>query len=300
MRPPLHPAWVWLPPCALLAALLLTGASGSDRALFLLLNRAGGAVDGTIWLHLSMPGEAAIALAFVLPCIRRAPRCFWAGLVALAIAGLWAGVASRFIELARPLAVFDAGAFFHAGPAGQRAAFPSGHAALACALAGVGVMGLAGRNAVRALLLLLAGLAGLARIMAGAAWPVDVLCGWLGGWLGAWAGLALAGRWRWRWSGRRDRNTSGRAGMPAAPLIAGLLLAGLAAGLLLGPHAGSPAVMPVRRLVGGACLAWGLWEMAAMLPRFGGWRLHRWRPGRWRRAGPGAKGGVIKGRATDG
>jgi hypothetical protein len=288
MRAPLHPAWVWLPPCAMLAALSLILASGGERVLFLRLNHVGQAIGGRAWPLLAMLGDGAIALAFVLPCIRRAPRCFWAALVAVAIAGLWAA-AFRQLLAPPPLALFDAGAFFQAGLAGRQAAFPYGHAAAACALAGVGVMGLAGNNMVRTALLLLAGLAGLARVMVGIQWPIDVLWDWFGGWLGAWTGLAMAGRWGWR--------TSGRAG-----LLAGVLLAGLSAGLLVrplaGPLAGLPAAMPLQRLIAGACLVWGIWEMVAMLSRFSAWRLQRWRG--WRRVRPGGKGGVIKRRATDG
>jgi hypothetical protein len=289
MRAPLHPAWVWLPPCAMLAALSLILASGGNRALFLRLNHAGPAIGGLAWPHLSLLGDGAIALAFVLPCIRRAPRCFWAALAALAIAGLWAAAGRQLLGLPSPRAVFDAGAFSYAGAAGSQSAFLSAHAAAASALAGVGLMGLAGNNMVRAALVLLAALAGLSRVMLGVQWPVGVLWDWLGGWLGAWTGLAMAGRWGWR--------TSGRAG-----LLAGVVLAGLSAGLLVRPLDSSlaaiPAAVPLQRLIAGACLVWGMWEMVTMQPRFSTWRMQRWR--RWRRAGPGGKGGVIKRRATDG
>jgi membrane-associated phospholipid phosphatase len=287
MRPPLHPAWVRLPPCAALAAVALILATGTNHALFLLLNRAGHVFGDKVWLHFTLLGDGAIALALVLPCIRRAPHCFWAALVAAVFAGLWTQVTKQLIDVPRPLAVFSATEFFHAGPAYRRVSFPSGHAAAAFALAGIGIMGLARHNALRALLLLMAALVGLSRIMVGVHWPIDVLWGMLGGWLGAWAGLALHGRRGWR--------TSGPAGV-----LAGLVLLGMAASLLVSRHIGIPAIMPMQRLIACASLLWGAWEMAAMLP----W-LRRWRRRRRRRlpgAGAGERTGTegVKGRAVDG
>lgn len=277
MRAPLHPAWIWLPPCTALALMTLILASGTNHALFLLLNRGGHVLGETAWLHLTMLGDGAMALTFVLPCIRRAPRCFWAALTAALIAGLWTQVTKQFIDVPRPLAVFDAAAFFHTGPAYRAVSFPSGHAAAAFAVAGIGVMGLASGTLARVLLVVAASLVSLSRIMVGVHWPVDVLWGMLGGWIGAWSGLALHGRWRWR--------THGVGG-----LLAGLLLAGMAASLLVSRHIGIPAVMPMQRVIASVSLAWGLWEIAAMLP----WR--RWRGG----AKPVPKGGVIEREAADG
>jgi membrane-associated phospholipid phosphatase len=264
MRAPLHPAWVWLPPAIALAALAAIVASGSNHALFLLLNRAGGLLGEPVWLRLTMFGDGAIAMVLVLPSIRRAPHCFWAALAAAVFAGLWTQVTKQFIDVPRPLAVFGAGEFFHAGPAYRQVSFPSGHAAAAFAIAGIGIMGLARHMLVRALLLAMAVLVSLSRIMVGVHWPVDILWGMIGGWVGAWAGLALHGRCGWR--------TSGIGG-----LLAGLLLLGMAGGLLVSHHMHIPAVMPLQRTVAGACLLWGTWEIAAMLP----WRRWRWR-WRWR------------------
>lgn len=276
MRAPLHPAWVWLPPAAALAALALIVASGSNHALFLLLNRAGSLLGERFWLQLTMFGDGTIALVLVLPSIRRAPHCFWAALAAAVFAGLWTQVTKQFIDVPRPLAVFGAGDFFQAGPAYRQVSFPSGHAAAAFAIAGIGVMGLARHTLVRVLLLAMAVLVGLSRIMVGVHWPVDILWGMIGGWIGAWAGLALHGHCGWRTSG-------------AGGLLAGLLLLGMAAGLLVSHHMRIPAVMPLQRTVAGACLLWGAWEVAAMLP----WR--DWRRWRWPRARGGGDGGGQRG-----
>jgi membrane-associated phospholipid phosphatase len=261
MRAPLHPAWVWLPPVAALAALGLIMASGSNHALFLALNRASGVLGGQAWLQLTMFGDGAIALVLVLPSIRRAPRCFWAALAAALFAGLWTQVTKQFIDVPRPLAVFGAGEFFHAGPAYRQVAFPSGHAAAAFAIAGIVIMGLARRTLVRVLTLAAAVLVSLSRIMIGVHWPIDILWGMVGGWVGAWAGLALHGRSGW--------GTSGVGGM-----LAGLVLLAMAASLLVSRHIGIPAVMPLQRVVAAACMLWGGWEIASMLPLRGWLRRH--------------------------
>jgi membrane-associated phospholipid phosphatase len=254
MSPPLHSPWVWLPPLIALALLALLLATGSDQAVFLALNHAGHPLGPLFWLHLTMFGDGAVALALVLPSIRRAPHCFWAALAAAVFAALWTQVTKQFIDMPRPLSVLPHEQFYQAGPAYRHVSFPSGHAAAAFALAGIAVMGTAAGQVWRWLILLLASLVGLSRIMVGVHWPIDVLWGMAGGWLGAWLGLAMHGRRGWR--------TASLGGV-----LAGLSLIGVAASLLVSRHIGIPAVMPAQRLVGCVCLVWGSWEIRLMLPR---------------------------------
>lgn len=256
----LRSPWTWSPPAVALALLALVLLTGSNRSLFLWLNHGGHWLGADVWQQLTMLGDGAVALALVLPWIRRAPRAFWAALVAAVIAALWTQAAKQMVDVPRPPAVFAAGAFFQSGPAYRHVSFPSGHAAAAFALAGIWVMGLRDRPLLRAGLLLLATLVSLSRIMVGVHWPIDILWGMVGGWLGAWCGLALQGRWGWR--------TSGVGG-----LAAGLLLSSLSATLLVSHHIGIPAVMPLQRVIGSVCLAWGGWEIVRMWPRL------RWRRG---------------------
>lgn len=261
MAPALRSPWVWLPPVTGLALLVLVLASGADRAVFLALNHAGQALGPLFWLHLTMLGDGAVALALVLPCIRRVPHCFWAALAAAVFAALWTQVTKQFVDMPRPLSVLAPDQFFQAGPTYRRVSFPSGHAAAAFAMAGIWTMGVAGSPLRRTLLLLLASLVGLSRIMVGVHWPVDILWGMLGGWLGAWLGLRLSGRRAWPTAG-------------AGGLVAGVLLLGVAASLLVSRHIGIPAVLPAQRLIGLVCLSWGGREMLRMWP---------WSRGRLRR-----------------
>ncbi len=259
MPPALRSPWAWLPPASGLLLLGLLLATGSNQAVFLALNHAGHAIGPLFWLHFTMLGDGAVALALVLPCIRRAPQCFWAALAAALFAALWTQATKQFIDLPRPLAALRHDQFWQAGPAYRRVSFPSGHAAAAFAMAGIWIMGVAGGRLQRGLLLLLASTVSVSRIMVGVHWPADILWGMIGGWLGAWLGLALQARRRWRTEG-------------AAGIAMGLLLLGVAASLLVSRHLRIPAVLPVQRLIGVVSLVWGGWEIGHMLPW---WRRRR-------------------------
>lgn len=257
----LRSPWAWMPPLVVLTLLAALLGSGANLALFLWLNARGHAVGNLPWMHLTMLGDGAVGLALVLPLIRRAPRLFSALLIAAAVAALWTQLPKQVVDVPRPLGVFAPDAFHQAGPAYRRVSFPSGHAAAAFALAGVGVMGAGAGMLARLLLLALATLVGLSRIMLGVHWPVDVLWGMLGGWLGAWLGLALDARWRWR--------TTGTGG-----LLAGLVLIVVTAGLLVSRHIGIPAVLPAQRVIGAVCLVWGGWHWLQIV----GLRWRAWPP----------------------
>jgi membrane-associated phospholipid phosphatase len=254
MVPNLRSPWIWLPPALSLLLLAAIVATGANQALFLLLNRTGHLAGDNFWLNLTMLGDGAVALALVLPAIRRSPRCFWAALLAGVIAALWVQVLKQVVSVPRPLAVLAPGLFFQSGPGYRAVSFPSGHAAAIFAVAGIWVMALQGRAVLRAMLLALAVLVSLSRVMVGVHWPLDILWGMLGGWLGAWAGLVLYARFRWR--------TAGVGG-----IVAGLLLLLVAASLLLSKHIGIPAALPLQRALGLVCLVLGAREMFLMLPR---------------------------------
>jgi membrane-associated phospholipid phosphatase len=240
--------WAWGPPAV--AALLLgaIAASGTNQTLFLVLNHAGHAFGDQFWSNLTMLGDGAVALALILPCIKRSPQVFWAALIAAIIATVYVQVIKHVISVPRPLAVFEAAAFYQTGPPHRAGSFPSGHAAAAFALAGIWIMALTRRYWLRTALLVLAVLVSLSRVMVGVHWPLDLLGGMLGGWFAAWCGLALATRHGWK--------TSSVAG-----LVAGIILLVVAGALLFSPHIGMPVVMPLQRALGLVCLLWGGREM---------------------------------------
>jgi membrane-associated phospholipid phosphatase len=249
-----HSPWAWLPAAVALLLVAIIHASGSNHELFLMINRFGHPLGDEVWANLTMLGDGAVALALVVPCIKRSPQCFWAALIAAVIAGLWVQVFKHAVSVPRPLAVFGPEQFFHSGPAFRAASFPSGHAAAIFAVTGIWIMGLARRYLLRSMLLMLAVLVSLSRIMVGVHWPLDILWGMLGGWVAAWSGLALYARWRW--------NTAGLGG-----LLAGIVLLIVAAALLVSRHIGYPAALPLQRVLGAICLVWGACEMIQLWPR---------------------------------
>jgi membrane-associated phospholipid phosphatase len=247
--------WTWAPPLVALLLLALIAATGTNRSLFLQLNYAGHALGENFWVNLTLLGDGAVALALVLPCIKRSPQCFWSALIAAVLATIFVQGMKQVINVPRPLAVFGPEDFFHVGPGYRAVSFPSGHAAAIFAITGIWIMGLRGHHLLRLALLALAVLVSLSRVMVGVHWPLDLLGGMLGGWGAAWCGLALYARRGWK--------TAGVGG-----LIAGTVLLVIAGALLFSRHIGIPAVLPLQRTLGAVCLIWGAWEMFQMLPRF--------------------------------
>ena len=244
MRPDTRSPWVWLPPAMSLLLLATLAGSAANRSMFVLLNQFGHPLGDTLWLNLTMLGDGAVALALVLPSIRRSPRCFWAALIAAVFAALWVQLLEQAVSVPRPLAVLAPELFFHSGPAFRAVSFPSGHAAASFAIAGIWIMALPGRTMMRAALLALAALVSLSRVIVGVhspAYPVGR------------AGR-LAGRvaWAWRCTPATKWRTAGAGGF-----LAGLLLLLVAAALLVSEHMRAPAVLPLQRALGAICVVWG-------------------------------------------
>ncbi|MEO7494070.1 MAG: phosphatase PAP2 family protein [Massilia sp.] len=247
----LYSPWAWLPH---LLALVVGGAliaTDGNVAVFLALNHAGHILGDALWANLTMFGDGAVALALVLTWIKRAPRCFWAALIAAVFATLWVQLIKQVIDVPRPLAVLAPAGFFQSGPAYRAVSFPSGHAAAIFALAGIWVMSLRGQWLLRASLLVLAVLVSLSRVMVGVHWPFDIVAGMLGGWLSAWIGLWTAARMQCR--------TSGPGG-----LLAGLLLLMVSGALLLSHHVGHPDALPLQRLLAAVCVVLGMVELTLL------------------------------------
>lgn len=253
MRPDIRSPWTWLPPMLSLLLIAVLVLAAANKTVFVMLNQAGHALGERVWLYLTMLGDGAVALALVLPAIRRSPRVFWAALIAAVFATLWVQVLKQAVSVPRPLAVLPPELFFQSGPAYRAVSFPSGHAAASFAIAGIWIMASPSRTVLRTGLFALAALVSLSRVMVGVHWPIDILWGMLGGWLGAWCGLAVYARYRWR--------TNGTAGF-----IAGTVLLLVAAALLVSHHMHIPEVLPLQRMVGLVCLGWGALEMFLMIP----------------------------------
>jgi membrane-associated phospholipid phosphatase len=169
-------------------------ATGGNVALFELLNRLMAHAGNTWWSHLTVLGDASLALLFILPLLGRRPdlvgQFFWAAL----FASLWSFGLKEIFSSLRPPAVLPQGTFHLIGPMLEHNSFPSGHTTAIFVLAGLFCVQRLD-NRLKLLVLLLAILVGLSRIACGVHWPLDVLGGMFGGWLSAVAGVWLAHRW---------------------------------------------------------------------------------------------------------
>jgi membrane-associated phospholipid phosphatase len=236
--------WTWGPP---LAALLLGGAvylSGTNQAVFLLINGLGAATGDSVWAIITIFGDALMVSALLLPLVDRRPDVILAMLLASVPATLWVHGLKPWLALPRPPAVLPAQALHIIGPMLTADSFPSGHATTIFTFAGVMVLGASSRLA-RWSVLLLAAAVGLSRSAVGAHWPLDVLGGLLGGWLAAvagwWAALRLP------------------AGLqPAVQRLLAAWLVTAAVILLLFRDGDYPQAMLMQRMVAALCLLAGI------------------------------------------
>lgn len=235
-------AWQWGPPLFALFMLIAVYASGSNRAIFLVLNHFSAFGGDALWACLTVLGDTAIVLAVLLPWWHKRPDLVWAALLAAVLATLWTHGLKPLADMPRPPAVLEAGSFHIIGPAHRMGSFPSGHSTAIFTLVGVLIL-TAVSGWQRWPLLALAVLVAVSRSVVGVHWPIDLLGGMLGGWLSALGGVWLARRWQWQ----------------RKPFVHWLSLAipAIAAGMLLyGYKTGYTEAALLQRAVGAICLAW--------------------------------------------
>jgi membrane-associated phospholipid phosphatase len=193
--PAMTSAWVWGVPLSALSVLAVLLATGSNVAVFQWLNQVMAGAGDAWWSHLTLLGDASLALLLILPLSGRRPELVWQFVLAALFATLWSHGMKEIFSSLRPPAVLPSGSFHLIGPVLEHNSFPSGHTTTIFVLAGLlGMQRLSGR--IKSFMLVLAVLVGLSRIACGVHWPLDVLGGMFGGWLSAVAGVALARRWR--------------------------------------------------------------------------------------------------------
>lgn len=187
-----------------MAAIVLLDA---NEPLFLGLNRLSAYTGDGFWAHVTVLGDALIALTLFLALVRRWPEVVWAGLLGGALTFLFVHGFKHGLPVPRPASLLSGEQFHIIGRVLLTRSFPSGHAATVAMLAGVIILQLADRWRMwlAAPLLAVVGLVSLSRVVVGAHWPVDVLAGLTGGWLAAVGGVLWARRWPWGTSpaGRR-------------------------------------------------------------------------------------------------
>jgi len=175
--------------------MLVLLATGGNIALFQLLNGITAQASDVWWSHVTILGDASLALLLILPLLGRYPHLVWQFVLAAIFASLWSHGMKEMFSSFRPPAVLSLDSFHLIGPMLEHNSFPSGHTTSIFVLAGlVCLQPLSLR--IKSLMLALAVLVGLSRIACGVHWPLDVLGGMFGGWLSAIAGVRLAQHWQ--------------------------------------------------------------------------------------------------------
>lgn len=187
--------WFFVPPLIALLALLLVQTSGSERQLFLRLNRLGQFGGDTLWIYLSTLGEGVVVCVIMLPLIRRRPVFVWSMVLSLLLGVLWIHSLKYLSHQLRPASVLPSTDFHSIGETYQFNSFPSGHAATAASFAANFCLFFRQKLA-RAAVIGLALLISFSRIAVGLHWPTDVLVGFASGWLLALLSYRLALRFR--------------------------------------------------------------------------------------------------------
>src|SRR3569623_1429705 len=168
-------------PAAALALLALVLLTQQNQALFLMFNHVAARFPDALWARWTVLGDALLLLVLVLPWVGRRPDLVWTMWLAALVVPVAVHVLKPWAGEARPPVVLDPAAVHIIGKALRSGSFPSGHTAVAYAIAGVVAMHLR-RASSTALLMVLASGEGLSRMAVGVHWPVDVLAGAAVGW----------------------------------------------------------------------------------------------------------------------
>lgn len=192
----LRDPWVYIPLLMVAMLFVFVILTGNNTTYFIALNHLSDYTGDALWAHITVLGDALVALTLLLAFAGRKPAVLWSGILAALLAAAWAQGLKNYFDLLRPPAVLPAELLHIIGPALQRHSFPSGHTTTVFALAAVLCMQF--RNlGWRGLFILVALLTGISRAAVGVHWPLDILAGAFGGWLSGVLGVALATIYPW-------------------------------------------------------------------------------------------------------
>ncbi len=185
--------WYWSVPFIALVLMAVVAMSGSNRAVFMMMNAALYTGSDYFWVNITLFGDAGIAAVVLLPLLGRRTDIIWAAIIAGFITAIAVNLGKNYFELLRPPAVLDAGVFHQLGNLFSVKSFPSGHTAAAFSVAGVVVLSIS-QTHIKIIVLLCAVMVGLSRVAVGAHWPMDVFAGAIVGWLPSVIGVMLASK----------------------------------------------------------------------------------------------------------
>ncbi len=214
--------WIFWPPAILLALIVAIYFGGFGTALFLAINHVSERAGDFFWIGLTTLGDGLVVCVLLLPFVRRKPELVWSMVLSLLLVALYVKGIKNLINVPRPLSVLSAADFHVIGAPYRFNSFPSGHAAVATALAATFCL-FYKQKWLRALLVVVALLIGLSRIAMGLHWVTDVLVGLLGGWSLAILAYPIAAKLRFGIS-------------PATQVIIGSILVAAAVRMLFVNH----------------------------------------------------------------
>jgi membrane-associated phospholipid phosphatase len=174
--------------------MLLVYLLGLNRGLFLFFNGWQQQLPGVVWAHFTTFGDAAVAMAMMLPFAGRRPEILWAAVIALVLGAPLTTGLKDVLDVTRPPGVIPAEQIVVYGPVHIYDSFPSGHTLTAWALASILWLGV--DRPWRGLIVAMAAMVGLSRMVLGVHWPMDVLGGMGLGWLLGQLAVFLSRHWR--------------------------------------------------------------------------------------------------------
>jgi len=183
--------WYWLVPVIGAVVLALIAISGINQTLFMFLNSVLNFNNESLWLNITLLGDAGITAVLVLPLLGRRTDIVWAAIIAGIITAVIVNVGKVYFAVPRPPAVLDLNSFNQLGNMFTVKSFPSGHTAAAFTVAAVVILSIK-QLPVKIIILIAAILVGISRIAIGAHWPMDVLAGAIIGWLPSIIAVMLA------------------------------------------------------------------------------------------------------------
>jgi len=172
---------LWVPVIILATLAAIIALSGSNKSLFLSLNKLSEGAPVMFWATATLLADAATGFALMTLALRKHSKLiYWA-----IMGGILCAVVIRIIKvganLPRPAGILSIDDFQVIGKAITSKSFPSGHTATAFFVAAI----VTGFHQSRWLLigsLLVASILAFSRIAVGVHWPIDVCIGAIIGW----------------------------------------------------------------------------------------------------------------------
>ena len=180
--------WFWAIPSFALVAMLIIGLTGTNQPLFLYLNNALYIPVESIWINITLYGDAAMVMILILPLTAKRPDIVVKSFIAALIATFFLHGFKEFLSIPRPPAIFSPDLFHQLGHQFSHSSFPSGHATAPFTLATM-IIFLVTDVRIRTAVIIYASLIALSRIAAGVHWPIDILGGMFFGWLAAYISM---------------------------------------------------------------------------------------------------------------